>query len=178
MGLCDKQDFDVEVLLPNGRQYALERSEHPERETRPRKEHDKTRRVRFHLNIPPGIGARNAIERAAAMSRLHGHLRRHFKGHGAHNIGFFKARDEHTGRAAHTLTGFVNHPETVTRKQFITAAFKDIQYFNAAMGELAKVILSRDEPERSEQTSINAAFAPSAPSKQPGGRCNVFILWR
>ena len=56
MGLCDEQDFDddVEVLLPSGRMYALERSELSERETRPRKEHDKTCRVRFHLNIPPG----------------------------------------------------------------------------------------------------------------------------
>ena len=27
MGLCDEQDFDVEVLLPSGRMYALERSE-------------------------------------------------------------------------------------------------------------------------------------------------------
>ena len=72
------------------------------------------------------------------MSRLHGHLRRHFKSHGAHNIGFFKVRNDKTGRSARTLTGFVNHPVTVTRKDFITNAFKDIKYFNAAMGELAK----------------------------------------
>ena len=114
------------------------RRERLEHETRPRKEHDKTCRVRFHLNIRPGIGARNATERAAAMSRLHGHLRRHFKSHGAHNIGFFKVRNDKTGRSARTLTGFVNHPVTVTRKDFITNAFKDIKYFNAAMGELAK----------------------------------------
>ena len=107
-GLCDEQDFDVEILLPSGRMYALERSESEER---PRKEHDKTCRVRFHLNIPPGIGARNAMERDSAMTRLIAHLRRHFKGYGADNIGFFKARDARTGRSPSTLTGFVNHPQ-------------------------------------------------------------------
>ena len=82
-GLCDEQYFDVEVLLPSGRMYALERSVLSESEAlRPRKEHNKTCRVRFHLNIPPGIGARNAMERDSAMTRLIAHLRRHFKGYG------------------------------------------------------------------------------------------------
>ena len=112
--------------------YALEHSVLSESEAlRPRKEHDKTCRVRFHLNIPPGIGARNAMERASAMTRLHAHLRRHFKGHGADNIGFFKARDARTGRSPSTLTGFVNHPKTITRKEFITTAFKDIKFFKS-----------------------------------------------
>ena len=57
--------------------YALEHSVLSESEAlRPRKEHNKTCRVRFHLNIPPGIGARNAMERDSAMTRLHAHLRR------------------------------------------------------------------------------------------------------
>ena len=88
----DEQDFDVEILLPSGRMYALERTAESEA-PRPRKEHDKTCRVRFNLNIPPGLGARNSMERDSAMTRLHFMIRRHFNGFGADNIGFFKARD-------------------------------------------------------------------------------------
>ena len=124
--------------------YALERTAESEA-PRPRKVHDKTCRVRFTLNIPPGLGARNSMERDSAMARLHFVIKRHFGGFGAENIGFFRARDERTGRSPSTLTGFVNHPRTISRKEFIVAAFKYIKFFNAGMGELAKVMLSRDD---------------------------------
>ena len=124
-GLVDEQDFDVEMLLPSGRMYALERTAESEA-LRPRKVHDKTCRVRFHLNIPPRLGARNSMERDSAMTRLQIMIKRHFSGFGVDNIGFFKARDARTGRYPSTLTGFVNHPKTISRKEFITTAFKDI----------------------------------------------------
>ena len=63
----DEQDFDVEILQPSGRMYALERTEESEA-LRPKKVHDKTCRVRFTLNIPPGLGARNTMERDAATA--------------------------------------------------------------------------------------------------------------
>ena len=99
-GLCDEKDFNIEILLPSGKQYPLDRSARQAREERPRKEFDKTHRVRFHLNIPSGLAARKETERTAAMVRLHAHLRRHFKMHGANNIGFHKARNDKTGRFA------------------------------------------------------------------------------
>ena len=171
-GLCDEKDFNIEILLPSGRQYPLERSARQAQEERPRKEFDKTRRVRFHLNIPSGLAARNDTERTAAMVRLHAHLRRHFKNHGANNIGFHKARNDKTGRFANTLTGFVNHPADVTRKDFITKAFGGIKYFNAALGELAKIHLSREDI---TAANIQQCCFRTNCSKQPGTRCNVFM---
>ena len=171
-GLCDEKDFNIEILLPSGKQYPLERAARQAREERPRKEFDKTCRVRYHLNIPSGLAARNETERAAAMVRLQAHLRRHFKKHGANNIGFHKARNDKTGRFANTLTGFVNHPAEVTRKDFITKAFHGIKYFNAALGELARINLSREDI-----TAANihqCCFRTDCP-KQPGTRCSVFM---
>ena len=171
-GLCDEKDFNIEILLPSGKQYPLDRSARQAREERPRKEFDKTHRVRFHLNIPSGLAARKETERTAAMVRLHAHLRRHFKMHGANNIGFHKARNDKTGRFANTLTGFVNHPAEVTRKDFIVKAFYDIKYFNAALGDLAKINLSREDL---TAANIQQCCFRTNCTKQPGMRCNVFM---
>ena len=75
-------------------------------------------------------------ERDMAMSRLRDHFRHHFKSYNAHNVGFHKHRDEHSGRFVQGLTGFVNHPTNVSRGEFIVTAFQDLKYVNAGMGEL------------------------------------------
>ena len=166
----DEQDFDVEIMQPSGRMYALERAEADEA-PRPKKVHDLTCRVRFTLAIPPGLGARNTMEREAAMDRLEYTIKHHFGGFGAENIGFFKARDERTGRSNMNLTAFVNHPKTVTRKQFIAAAFKDVKYINAGMGELTKVKLHRDDLNAAD---IKQCCFRTTCIKQRNDRCDVF----
>ena len=151
--------------------YALERTAESEA-PRPRKVHDKTCRVRFTLNIPPGLGARNAMERDAAMVRLQFMIKRHFGGFGAVNIGFFKARDERTGRNQYSLTGFVNHAKTISRQEFIAAAFKDIKFINAGMGELTKVMLHRDDL---TAAGIKQCCFRHECDKQRNGKCDIFF---
>merc|ERR1712086_789436 len=169
----DEQDLDVELLLPSGRMYALERTEANEAlfAARPKKVHDTSRRVRITLSIPPGLGARNTIERAAAMDRLEFTIKRHFGAFGARDIGFFKAQDERTGRNNMNLTAFVNHPKEITRKEFIVTAFKDVKFVNAGMGELTKLMLHRDDL---DVANIKQCCFRTACTKQRNDRCDVF----
>jgi hypothetical protein len=168
-GLDNETDFDVEILLPSGRQYSLAR---PDRQTRPPKKHDLSCRIRFRIGIPSGLSARNDEERDMAMSRLRDHFRHHFKSYNAHNIGFHKHRDEHSGRFVQGLTGFVNHPTNVGRGEFIVTAFQDLKYVNAGMGELVKLTLDHDD---TVKANIQKCCFRAACPKTNGGRCDVWI---
>ena len=168
-GLDHETDFDVEILLPSGRQYSLAR---PDRQTRPPKKHDLSCRIRFRIGIPSGMSARNDEERDRAMTRLRDHFRQHFKKYDAHNVGFHKHRDEHSGRFVQGLTGFVNHPANVSRGDFITTAFQELKYINAGMGELVKLTLDHDDIVKAK---IQKCCFRTACPKTNGGRCDVWI---
>ena len=168
-GLDNETDFDVEILLPSGRQYSLARPDH---QTRPPKKHDLSCRIRFRIGIPSGLSARNDEERDMAMSRLSDHFRHHFKSYNAHNVGFHKHRDEQSGRFVQGLTGFVNHPTNVGRDEFIATAFQDLKYVNAGMGELVKLTLDHDD---TVKANIQKCCFRAACPKTNGGRCDVWI---
>ena len=168
-GLDHETDFDVEILLPSGRQYSLAR---PDRQTRPPKKHDLSCRIRFRIGIPSGMSARNDEERDRAMTRLRDHFRQHFKKYDAHNVGFHKHRDEHSGRFVQGLTGFVNHPANVSRGDFITTAFQELKYINAGMGELVKLTLDHDDIVKAK---IQKCCFRTACPKTNGGKCDVWI---
>ena len=168
-GLDNETDFDVEILLPSGRQYSLARPDH---QTRPPKKHDLSCRIRFRIGIPSGLSARNDEERDMAMSRLRDHFRHHFKSYNAHNVGFHKHRDEQSGRFVQGLTGFVNHPTNVGRGEFIATAFQDLKYVNAGMGELVKLTLDHDD---TVKANIQKCCFRAACPKTNGGRCDVWI---
>ena len=76
-GFDDELDFEVEILLPSGRQYPQIRDGQAEREFRPPKEHDLTCRVRFVADIPSGLATRNHDERSHALELLRNQLKRH-----------------------------------------------------------------------------------------------------
>ena len=168
-GLENELDFDVELLLPSGRKYTLAR---PDRPSRAPKEHDTSCRIRFQMGIPSALSARSGEEREMAMTRLRDHLRNHFLGHGAHNVGFHKHRDERSGRSAQGLVGFVNHPVTVSRAEFITTTFQDLKYVDAGMGELVKLTLDHDDTVKA--CIMKCCFRAVCP-KQRGGKCDVWI---
>ena len=168
-GLDNETDFDVEILLPSGRQYSLARPDH---QTRPPKKHDLSCRIRFRIGIPSGLSARNDEERDMAMSRLRDHFRHHFKSYNAHNVGFHKHRDEQSGRFVQGLTGFVNHPTNVGRGEFIATAFQDLKYVNAGMGELVKLTLDHEDTVKAK---IQKCCFRAACPKTNGGRCDVWI---
>ena len=65
----------------------------------------------------------------------------HFRKFNAHNVGFFHPRDAETGRRESILSVFANHPEDVTREQFVRTAFLDFKYIEAGLGDLVKVSL-------------------------------------
>ena len=58
--------------------------------------------------VPVALSARSAEEREKAMTRLRDYLRRHFVAYNAHNVGFHKHRDEHSGRLVQGLIGFMS----------------------------------------------------------------------
>ena len=167
-GLDNETDFDVEILLPSGRQYSLAR---PDRQPRPPKKHDVSCRIRFRIGIPSGLSARNDEERDMAMSRLRDHFRHHFKSYNAHNVGFHKHRDEQSGRFVQGLTGFVNHPTNVSREEFIVNAFQELKYVNAGMGELVKLTLDHDDTVKAK---IQKCCFRAACPKTNGGKCEVW----
>ena len=123
-GIDNELDFDVELLLPSGRKYAVTRPARPPRQP---KKHDTSCRIRFKMIVPVALSARSAEEREKAMTRLRDHMRRHFLSFNAHNVGFHKHRDARSGRSEQGLIGFVNHPVTVSRAEFITTTFQDLK---------------------------------------------------
>ena len=168
-GIENELDFDVELLLPSGRKYTLARPDLPPRQP---KKHDTSCRIRFQMTIPVALSARSAEEREKAMTRLRDLLRHHFLGHSAHNVGFHKHRDERSGRNAQGLIGFVNHPVTVSRAEFIATAFQDLKYVNAGMGELVKLTLDHDY---TVKASIMKCCFRAVCLKQQGGKCEAWV---
>jgi len=168
-GIDDELDFDVELLLPSGRKYNVARPDRPPRQP---KKHDTSCRIRFQMIVPVALSARSAEERGKAMTRLRDHLRRHFMSHNAHNVGFHKHRDERSGRLSQGLTGFVNHPATVSRADFITTTFQDLKYIDAGMGELVKLTLDHDDIVKA---SIMKCCFRAVCLKQRGQKCDAWV---
>ena len=168
-GLENEVDFDVELLLPSGRKYSLARPDRPPRQP---KKHDTSCRIRFQMIVPVALSARSSEEREKAMTRLRDYLRRHFMGYNAHNVGFHKHRDERSGRLAQGLIGFVNHPETVSRAEFITTTFQDLKYIDAGMGELVKLTLDHDDIVKA---SIMKCCFKAVCLKQRGQKCDAWV---
>ena len=168
-GIDNELDFDVELLLPSGRKYNVARPDRPPRQP---KKHDTSCRIRFRMTVPVALSARSAEEREKAMTRLRDQMRRHFLSFNAHNVGFHKHRDARSGRFEQGLIGFVNHPVTVSRAEFIMTTFQDLKYVDAGMGELVKLALDHDDTVKA--SIMKCCFRAVCP-KQRGQKCDAWV---
>ena len=167
-GIRNQRDFDVELRLPSGKPYPQERKKKPVTEPKAR---DKSKRISCCLQVPQSSSGRDRKEEIAADKRLRAIVLMHFRKFNAQNVGFFHPRDAETGRRESILSVFANHPEDVTREQFVRTAFSDFKYIEAGLGDLVKVSL--DTAQTRLAGTKNCCFRTVCPSLPGREGCSI-----